>query len=147
MQVQARWEVLGAFLLFSTLPLAVMAAEPCKLLTAEEIGHAVGGSVSPSPLGSTGCFWKGTSQTVSIVLRDASAWQRITAPGPGMTKTSVSGLGDAAQYSGLSGKDDNLTLSVKQGAKVIVLTATGVKGAEKTRSAEAALARLALGRL
>jgi hypothetical protein len=64
-----------------------------------------------------------------------------------MTKTSIGGLGDAAQYSGLSGKDDTLTLSVKQKSKVIVLTITGVKGIEQERSAEASLARLALGRL
>jgi hypothetical protein len=49
--------VLAAFGLFSTLPLAVSAAEPCKLLTVEEISQVVGGSLSPSPLGSTGCFW------------------------------------------------------------------------------------------
>jgi hypothetical protein len=136
-----RWAVLTA------LPLALSAAEPCKLLTVEEITQAVGGSVSPSPLGSTGCFWKGSSQTVNITVRDASAWPRISAPGPGMTKTNASGIGDAAQYSALTGKDAAQTLSVKQGAKIIVLTVNGVKDAEKTRAVEASLAKLALGRL
>jgi ABC-type uncharacterized transport system YnjBCD ATPase subunit len=40
-----------------------------------------------------------------------------------------------------------LTLSVKQGANVIILTVSGVNGTERQRSAEEALARLALGRL
>jgi hypothetical protein len=81
---------------------------------------------------------------VSIVLRDATAWARIIAPGPRITKTSVSGLGEAAQYSGM---ENVWTLSVKQGASVIVLTVYGVTGAEQQRSLEESLARLALRRL
>ncbi len=96
------------------------------------------------PTGTTGCMWTGGPQSVSIVLRDATAWARITAPGPGITKTNVSGLGEAAQYSGM---DNVWTLSVKQGASIIVLTVYGVKDAERQRSSEESLARLALRRL
>ncbi len=154
MEVSAhRWGALAAFGLLSTLPQAVSAAEPCKLLTVAEIGQVLGASVAPpTPLGTTGCLWAGSSQRVSIVVRPATAWARITMPVPGITKTDVSGLGEAASISGPaqaahSGKESDLTLSVKQGANVIVLTVTGVKGTERQRSAEESLARLTLPRL
>jgi|SRR5579862_1200059 len=139
-----RWGALAAFALWSTVPQVMRAAEPCKLLTVQEVGQVLGAAVSAMPLGTTGCFWTGGAQRASIVLRDASAWARLTAQGPGAPKTSVSGLGEAAQY---SGKEDALTLSVKQGAHVIVLTVYGVKGIERQRSSEESLARLALRRL
>jgi hypothetical protein len=81
---------------------------------------------------------------VSIVLRDATAWARITTPVPSVTKTDVSGIGDAAQYSGIK---DNWTLSVKKGGSVIILTVAGGKDIQHERSSEESLARLALGRL
>jgi hypothetical protein len=148
-----RWGALAAFGLLCMPPQAASAAEPCKLLTVQEIGQALGASVSSAtPLGATGCMWAGGSQRVSIVLRPATAWARTTMPVPGMTKTSVGGLGDAASVSGLNeaahpGQDNVLTLSVRKGANVIVLTVYGVEGAERQRSAEEALARLALRRL
>lgn len=77
------------------------------------------------------------------MLRDAAAWARITPPRPDITKTSVSGLGKAAQYPGM---ENTWTLSVTQGASVIVLTVYGVKG-ERQRSSEESLARLDLRRL
>jgi hypothetical protein len=124
----------------------VRAAEPCKLLTVQEINQALGASVKPTPLGTTGCLWQGSPQRVSIVVRDASAWARLTTPISGINKTSVSGLGDAAQISD-SGKENVLTLSVRQGANVIVLTVYGIQSAERQRSLEESLARLALPRL
>ncbi len=125
---------------------AAGAAEPCKLLTEQEIGQILGSSgLKPDPLGTTGCFWKSNSNSVSLVIRPASSWPRITMSFPGVTKTSVSGLGDAASLSGPV--ENQFTLSVKQGANVIVLTVTGVKGMEMQRSTEESLARIALGRL
>jgi hypothetical protein len=147
-----RWGSLVAFGLISTLPLPLSAADPCKLLTVQEISQVLGVTLSPDPAGTTGCFWKGAAQRVSIVLRDAKAWPRIIATGPGITKTDVSGLGDAASISGLDpsthpGQENVLTLSVKQGGNVIVLTVYGVKGTDRQRSMEESLARLALRRL
>jgi hypothetical protein len=147
-----RLGALAAFGLMCLLPRAAGAAEPCKLLTVQEIGQVLGAPVSSAaPLGTTGCFWAGGSLRVSIVLRPESAWARTTMPVPGMTKTSVGGLGEAASVSGLdvAHPDPNnvLTLSVKQGASVIVLTVYGVMGADRQRSAEESLARLVLRRL
>jgi hypothetical protein len=91
MEVSARrWGALAAFGLLFTLPRAVNAAEPCKLLTAQEVGQALGASFSASPIGTTGCMWTAGSQRVSIVPRDASAWVRLTVPVNGINKTSVS---------------------------------------------------------
>ena len=78
------------------------------------------------------------------MLRPASAWTRITMPGPGITKTDVSGIGDAASFSGMQ---NNWTLSVKQGNSVIVLTVNNAKSPEQQRSSEESLAKLALKRL
>ena len=153
MEISPGWGAFAAFGLLSMLPQTVSAADPCKLLTAQEIGQVLGASISaPTPLGTTGCLWAGNSQRVSIVLRDATAWTRITMSVHGITKTSVSGLGEAASISGLDeaghqGKENVLTLSVKQGGSVIVLTVYGVKGADRQRSSEESLARLALRRL
>ncbi len=147
-----RLGALAAFGLLSTLPRAAYATEPCKLMTVQEVAQVLGGTVSSSPLGTTGCFWAGGTQKVSIVVRDASAWARITIPVQGMTKTNISGLGDAASISGLDqtvhpGQSNVLTLSVKQGASVIVLTVYGVDDPARQRSMEESLARLALPRL
>ena len=139
-----RWGALAAFGLLSALSLAGSAAEPCKLLRAQEIAQVLGNPVSPMPLGTTGCMWKGSPQGVNITLRDASAWPRITAQGPGITKTDVSGIGDAASFSGMQ---NFWTLSVKQGNNVIVLTVTDAKTPDQQRSSEESLARLALKRL
>ncbi|MGO9767959.1 MAG: hypothetical protein ACLPSW_00085 [Roseiarcus sp.] len=133
-----------AFGLLATMPMVASAAEPCSLLTVQEIAQALGNPVSPMPLGTTGCMWKGNPQGVSIVLRDASAWARITMSGPGITKTDVSGIGDAASFSGMR---NNWTLSVKQGNNVIVLTVNGAKSPDQQRSSEESLAQLALKRL
>ena len=139
-----RWGVLVAFGLLATLPRIVSAAEPCKLLTVEEIAQVLGNSVSSMPLGTTGCMWKGSPQGVSIALRDASAWARTIMPVQGMTKTDVSGIGDAAS---LSGMQNTWTLSVRQGNNVIVLTVYGAKSPDQQRSSEESLARLALKHL
>ena len=139
-----RWGAVVAFGLLAALPRIVSGAEPCKLLTVGEIAQVLGNSVLPMPLGTTGCIWNGSPQGVSIALRDASAWARITMPGPGITKTDVGGIGDAASFSGMQ---NIWTLSVKQGNNVIVLTVYGAKSPDQQRSSEESLARLALKHL
>jgi hypothetical protein len=126
------------------LPRAARAAGPCDLLTVEEVAQVLGNTVSPMPVGTTGCMWKGSPQYVSIVQRTASAWQRIIMPVQGMTKTEVSGIGDAAS---LSGMQNIWTLSVKQGNNVIVLTVYSAKSPDQQRSSEESLARIALKHL
>jgi len=136
--------MLVSFGLIVALPRPASAADPCKLLTVDEAAQVLGNAVSPTPVGTAGCMWKGSPQYVSITVRDASAWARITAQGPGVTKTDVSGIGDAASFSGMQ---NIWTLSVKQGNSVIVLTVYNAKTPDQQRSSEQALARLALKHL
>jgi hypothetical protein len=133
----------------------VCAAEPCKLLTVEEIGRALGATVSnTTPLGTTGCIWATDSSKVTLTLKDAkdpSRWERVTTPVPGVTKSSVNGLGEAAQIavaveSG-NAKDAYATLSVKQGANIITLGVYGPKDPNQQSALEQSLARIVLGRL
>lgn len=120
------------------------AADPCQLVTTQEIAQVLGNSVSSSAVGTTGCWWKGTPQSMNIVIRPASSWARITMPIQGITKTDVSGIGDAASFSGMQ---NIWTLSVKQGSNVIVMTVMGAKTPDQQKSSEQTLARLALKRL
>lgn len=145
MEASARqWLPYVALGLLFALPRAASAAGPCDLLTVEEIAQVLGNPVLPMPDGTTGCTWKGSPQYVSIVQRPASAWGRIIMPVPGMTKTDVSGIGDAAS---LSGMQNIWTLSVKKGNSVIVLTVYGAKNPDQQRSSEESLARLAVQHL
>jgi hypothetical protein len=139
-----RWGAVLAFGLLAAMPMGASATEPCNLLTVQEIAQVLGNPVSPMPLGTTGCMWKGSQQGVSIVLRDASAWARITMSVPGITKTDVGGIGDAASFSGMQ---NIWTLSVKQGNSVIVMTVNNAKSPDQQRSSEESLVKLALKRL
>jgi len=137
---------LAAFGLMFTLPQAASAADPCTLMRVQDIVAVLGNRVSPTPIGTTGCIWKGNPQGVNIQLSDASTWARTIMPVQGVTKTAVSGIGDAAIFSGIQ---NTWTLSVKQGNNVIVLTVLGTNTSDQQRpdqqrSLEQALALLAL---
>jgi hypothetical protein len=139
-----RLAILAAPALLLTLPRPALAADTCALLTTQEIAQALGNSVTPTPLGTTGCMWKGTPQYVSIVVRPASSWDRIIMPVQGATKTDISGIGDAASFSGMQ---NIWTLSVKRGSNIIVLTVYGAKTPDQQKSSEQSLAKLALKHL
>jgi hypothetical protein len=132
-----------AALLFS-LPRPACAADPCKLLTAEEVAPVIGSSVSPNPFGNNGCMWGSGLQRVILMLGDASAWSQIIAPAPHITKTEVSGIGDAAFFGGGFG---TWTLTAKQGNEVISIVVIGAKTPDLQKSSEQSLAKLALKRL
>jgi hypothetical protein len=139
-----RLAILAAFGLLFIFPLPARAAEPCSLLTLQEIVQVLGNPVTANPLGTTGCMWKGTPQYVSVVVRPASSWSRIILPVQGVTKTDVGGIGDAAS---LSGMQNIWTLSVKQGSNVLVITVYNTKPPDQQKTSEQSLAKLALKRL
>lgn len=150
-----RWGTLGVLALLAAGNRVACATEACGLLTVEEIGRVLGSTVSnTTPLGTTGCVWATNSSKVTLTLKDAkdpSRWARVTMPVPGMTKSSISGLGDAAQItvaveSG-NAKDAYATLSVKRGANIITLGVYGPKDPNQQSALEQSLARLVLGRL
>jgi hypothetical protein len=66
-------------------------------------------------------------------------------PIQGINKTPISGIGDAAQVSD-AGKEDAITLSVKKGDHVVVLTVFGLNDRERERSVAESLAKGALAR-
>ena len=113
-------------------------------------------------------MWLAGVARASVVLLPASAWTPTITPVSGMIKRSVGGLGEAAGFSEAAhpspvagchlalhelsaGRrcpaESGLTLSIKQGANVVVVMVVGLKDAGREGSAEAALARLALTRL
>jgi len=134
---------LAAFGLLLTLSKPAHAADPCKLLTPDEVTHVVGNSVSATPLGTNGCNWRGNPQGASIILRDASIWERTIAPSTILKKESVSGIGDAASF---SGSQNQWTLSVKKGNDVFILKVYNGTP-DQQRASEQTLAKLALKRL
>jgi len=136
--------ILAASALLFLLPWPASTADPCALLTTQEIQQVLGNSVTSTPIGTTGCMGKGTPQSMTIVLRPASAWASITTPVQGITKTDVSGIGDAASFSAMQ---NIWTLSVKQGNNVLVLTVYGAKTPDQQKSSEQSLAKLAVKRL
>ena len=82
---------------------------------------------------------------MTLVLCPDTAWARITTPGPGIIKTSLSGLGEAASIAHIdTGTEQNL---LKLSVNVIILTVIGVTDTERQRSAKESIARLALPRL
>jgi hypothetical protein len=104
------------------------ASAPCNLLTAAQVGTAVGASVgAPQVIGTTGCSWSAPHIIVSVSLWDASKWEQMKTPLPGAAKTSVAGLGDDAFLTTI-GKPDKqfVTLSVKKGATAYVFKVYGV---------------------
>jgi len=139
-----RLATLTALALVLTLPRIASAADPCKLLTADEVAPVIGSSVSPNPFGNNGCMWGNGLQRVILMLGDASTWSQIAAPAPNITKTDVSGIGDAAFFGGGFG---TWTLTVKQGNDVISLVVIGAKTPDLQNSSEQTLAKLALKRL
>jgi hypothetical protein len=129
---------------------AAQAPAPCSLLTSAQVTAAVGVSVGAAqPIANTGCSWTGPHMVVSVSLWDGSAngWGKIKMPLPGVTKTSVSGLGDDALFSILGPADKQfVTLSVKKGNtaylfKVYGPTVTEQMTMEKTLAGNA-LAKL-----
>jgi len=76
-------------------------ADPCSQLTAAQVSAALGETVeSGQKAGTKTCSWsanKPTHQVVSLMYSLPGDWNtRKTRPMPGVTKTSVSGIGDEA---------------------------------------------------
>ena len=118
----SRYFILACICVSATLGSKTAAAQsgsPCGLLTSAQVTAAVGVSVGAAqPIANTGCSWSGPHMIVSVSLWDGSAsgWGKIKTPLPGVTKTSVSGLGDDAIFSTLGPADKQfVTLSVKKG--------------------------------
>jgi hypothetical protein len=144
MQARITWLIraaaCSAILAHSALVFAQTGASPCTLLTASQVGAAIGTPVGAgTSLGMT-CNWTAPGYITTLWLRNAGDWQRLKAPFPGrgVTKTAISGLGDDAFSSVASTADGSqafATLSVLKGN-----TAFEIKVYSKLRSAPDQLA-------
>lgn len=120
----------------------------CNLLTQAEITSALGASVGAGqPIATTGCQWTAPGQPKNMTVT-VSIWPPqnfgTMPPIPGLTKTDLGGVGDAAFYATIGGLT---SLSVKKGSTVFVLHLYGVPGEARQMTVEKALAFHVLARL
>ena len=92
------------------------------------------------PIATTGCTWSWGRAKTTLSLWDASKWDQMKAPLPGMTKSSVSGLGDDAVSSTMGTSKQFAVLSVKKGATVYLFKVYGVDSPSDQLSIEKTLA-------
>src|SRR5215470_9001699 len=144
----SRPAVLCTLALLALPGVAAAATEPCKLLTAAEIGTTLGATFEAGvPIGTTGCSWTSPKphMIVTVSLWPPSEWDRMKASAlPGTKNTPVSGLGDDAFYTTVA---QYVVLYVKKGQTVYLFKVYGVKDAAKQMSAEKTLAGNALQRI
>lgn len=138
--------VLCALLAASTRPAAAQA--PCSLLTAAQIGAALGSAAGPGqPIASTACDWPASPRTerVTLTLRPAAAFDAMKMPvGGPVTKTPAGGVGDDAVYVTVG---PYTTLAVKKGKVAFVVKVYGVAGQARQMAIEKTLALDVVGRL
>ena len=114
---------------------------PCALLTQNQVSTAVGASVGAgSPIANTGCSWTATGArrvmvTVSMQNEKMFAAVKSSTP-PKTTKTSVSGVGDEAIFTGVQNFS---SLWVRKGTKFLLVRTYGLP----VNEAETALKTLA----
>jgi hypothetical protein len=122
---------------------------PCSLLTQAQVSTAVGLSMGAGqPIATTGCSWSAGHVTATLSLWDATKWDKMRAPLPGMTKTPVGGMGDDAVFAtvGDAGKQ-LITLTVKKGKTAFMFRIYGVEKASNQMSMEKTLAENVLAKL
>jgi hypothetical protein len=134
--------ILFVFAAFGTLQtVAQSTSTPCSLLTPAQVSAAVKAAVGAGePIGTTGCSWSWGRPKTTLSLWDASKWDRMKAPLPGMTRSSVSGLGDDAFSSTMGTSTQYAVLTVKKGATAYVFKVYGVDSPSDQLSIEKTLA-------
>lgn len=120
-----------------------MRVDPCSLLTPAQIATAAGAHFAAgTPIGTTGCSWSATEAVgskkpiVTVSLWPGSDWTKLQTPLPGVTKSSVSGLGDGAMSATIGGFT---SLYVLKGTTIYLVKIYGIPGEDKQVSIEKAL--------
>jgi hypothetical protein len=103
-------------------------SDPCAQLTVAQVSAALGETVAAGQkAGTKTCSWsanKPTHQIVSLMYSPPGDWNtRKTRPMPGVTKTSVSGVGDEAFAETAA---NFTTLYVKKGSTIFMVRVYGV---------------------
>jgi hypothetical protein len=133
----------GALAALGTLDaVAQSTSTPCGLLKPAQVSAAVGATVgNGEPIATTGCTWSWGRARTTLSLWDASKWDQMkTASLPGVTKSSVSGLGDDAFSATLGTSKQFAVLNVKKGATVYVFKVYGVDSPSDQLAIEKTLA-------
>lgn len=107
---------------------AQVPSDPCAQVTAAEVSAALGETVAAGKrAGTKTCSWsadKPTHQIVSLMYSPPGDWnRRKTRPMPGVTKASVSGVGDEAFAETAA---NFTTLYVKKGSTIFMVRVYGV---------------------
>jgi hypothetical protein len=122
------------------------AADPCSLLTPEQVAAAIGvAEVKTSPAAKR-CSWVPTkyagSEQVHLQLEDEKLFDMIKARPIGVTP--VSGIGDEAVQTTQGA--NNTILQVKKGNVVFAVSVTGLP-VDEAKKAEQTLAKFAVSKL
>jgi hypothetical protein len=91
--------VSGAFAALGTLEaVAQSGSTPCNLLTTAQVSAAVGATIgNGEPIATTGCTWSWGRAKATLSLWDASKWDQMKAPLPGMTGATVGAADEAGE--------------------------------------------------
>jgi hypothetical protein len=121
---------------------AQSSSTPCSLLTSAQVSAAVGATVgNGEPIATTGCTWSWGHARTTLSLWDANKWDQMkSAALPGVTKSSVSGLGDDAFSATLGTGKQFAVLNVKKGPTVYIFKVYGVDSPSDQLSIEKTLA-------
>src|SRR5437763_13237577 len=101
---------------------------PCALLTQDQVSTAVGKTVGAgSPIANTGCSWTTPGPgkiTVSASMQSEKMFDAAKSSNPpNTTKTSVSGVGDEAVFTGV---ENFSSLWIRKGTKFLLVRIYGV---------------------
>ena len=118
-------------------------SNPCAQVTAAEVTAALGETVAAGQqAGTKTCSWsasKPTHQIVSLMYSPPGDWTtRKTRPMPGVTKASVSGLGDEAFAETAA---NFTTLYVKKGSTIFMVRVYGVPDTTRQLAIEKPIAQ------
>jgi len=101
---------------------------PCALLTQDQVSTAVGKTVGAgSPIANTGCSWTTPGPgkiTVSVSMQSEKMFDAAKSSNPpNTTKTSISGVGDEAVFTGV---ENFSSLWIRKGTKFLLVRIYGV---------------------
>jgi hypothetical protein len=124
-------------------------SNPCAQVTAAEVSAALGETVAAGQqAGTKTCSWsadKPTHQVVSLMYSPPGDWNtRKTRQMPGVTKTSVSGVGDEA-FAETAG--NFTTLYVKKGSTIFMVRVYGVPDLGRQLAIEKPIAKTVAGKV
>jgi hypothetical protein len=84
---------------------AQTAPAPCALLSAAQVSAAIGATASEGTALGTTCSWSAHHLITTLSVKSGANWQKLKSPSPlpGLTQAPISGLGDDAFSSILTG--------------------------------------------